>query len=399
MSDKDQLTMPELTDRIEGFFAEVPSLLAGVEGTVARGKAYREALYDAGLAGLDVPREYGGAGCGPTAKALFAKLSRGHVPEEDDIFTIGLGMAMPTLLEFGAEHLRRRYVEPALRGEEIWCQMYSEPGAGSDLASLQTRALRTANGWVINGQKIWTSRAELAQFAICLARTDVDVPKHKGITMFVVPMDQPGVTVRPIRQITGAFEFNEVFLDDVVVPDDHVVGEVDRGWPVAVALMQNERSAIGAGGGRRPVPFEMLRDLVHDRGRATDPGIRAALADCYIGQRLAQLVSELEAESVDAGKPLSAETSLGKLWRSTNGRAAAALVSEVAFAAGASWKPGDDREDWAFAVLDACALSLGGGTDEVQKNSIAEKVLGLPRDPYRTDKVPFRDLTVGTQRG
>lgn len=390
--------MPGLSERIERFFEELPPLLSGVEGMVARGKAYRKALCEAGLAGLDVPAGYGGGGYGPPAKALFAKLSRGRIPAEDDIFTIGLGMALPTLLEFAAEHLRRRYVEPALRGEEIWCQMYSEPGAGSDLAGLQTRALRTAGGWVLNGQKIWTSRAEIAQFAICLARTDVDAPKHKGITMFVVPMDQPGVTVRPIRQITGACEFNEVFLDDAVVPEDHVVGEVNGGWPVAVALMQNERSAIGSGGGRRPVPFEKLRDLVHDRGRAADPRVRGDLADCYIGQRLAELLSELEAESVDAGTPLGAETSLGKLWRSTNGRAAAALVGELAFATGTAWQTGDDREDWAYAVLDACALSLGGGTDEVQKNGIAEKVLGLPRDPYRTDKVPFRDLTVGTQR-
>ncbi|MEV0055900.1 acyl-CoA dehydrogenase family protein [Saccharopolyspora shandongensis] len=398
MSDMDQRTMLELSERLEGFFEELPPLLAGVEGMVERGKAYRKALYDAGLAGLEVPSEYSGGGYGPTSKALFARLSRGRVPAEDDIFTIGLGMAMPTLLEFGDEHLRRRYVEPALRGEEIWCQMYSEPGAGSDLAGLQTRALRTPGGWVLNGQKIWTSRAEVAQFAICLARTDVDVPKHKGITMFVVPMDQAGVKVRPIRQITGACEFNEVFLDDVLVPADHVVGEVDGGWPVAVALMQNERSAIGAGGGRRPVPFESLRDLVHDRDCAAEPRIREALADCYIGQRLSELLTELEADSVDAGVPLGAETSLGKLWRSTNGRAAADLVSELAFASGAAWKPGDDRENWAFAVLDSCALSLGGGTDEVQKNTIAEKVLGLPRDPYRTDKMPFRDLTVGTQR-
>ncbi len=386
----------DLAERVEAFFAALPALLDGVEGHLERGKTYRRALHDAELAGLDVPTEYGGGGFGPAEKALFTRLSRGRVPAEDDIFTIGLGMALPTLLEHGGQHLLRRYVRPALRGEEVWCQLYSEPGAGSDLAGLQTKAVPATNGWRLSGQKIWTSRAELAQFAICLARTDADVAKHKGITMFVLPMDQPEVTVRPIRQITGAHEFNEVFLDDAFVPADHVVGEVNQGWRVAVALLQTERSTIGSGGGRRPIPFDDLRDLARERDRATDPGIREALVDCYIGQRIAQLLTELEAESVDAGEPLGAQTSLGKLWRSTNGRMAAALASELAFANGAAWKPGDDREDWAFAVLDASALSLGGGTDEVQKNSLAEQVLGLPRDPYRTDQIPFRDLTVGT---
>ncbi len=388
----------DLDDRIERFLVALPEILHGHAGRVPRARAYRAALYDAGLAGLDVPAEYGGAGLGPAARIRFDQLAKGAVPSEDDVFTIGTGMAIPTILSHGSEQLRQRYVRPGLRGDEIWCQLYSEPGAGSDLAGLQTRATRTDRGWKLNGQKVWTSGAEVADLGICLARTNLDVPKHKGITMFVVPMRQPGVTVRPIEQITGASEFNEVFFDDVDIPEQNVVGECDRGWAVAVSLLRSERSTIGGGGGRQPVPFDRLRDLVAQRAElASSDTVRAALVDCLIGQRLAGLVDEYQAQSVAAGGRLGPETSVGKLWRSDNGRLASRLVADVAFTDGTSWEQDDDRDSWTFALLDACALSLGGGTDDVQRNTIAEQVLGLPRDPYRNDDVPFRDLRVGTQ--
>ncbi len=378
----------ELVARINTFLDTIPAALDGVDGLVPRAKAYRTALHTAGLAGLDVPTEYGGAGLDGAAVATFSSLTRGKLPPEADLFLIGLGMAIPTVLDHGSEELKKRYVEPALRGEEIWCQMYSEPGAGSDLAGMQTRATRTDEGWVLNGQKVWTSRAVESQFAICLARTNPDVPKHKGITMFVLPLEQPGVTIRPIQQITGVSEFNEIFLDNALVPADHVVGEVDAGWRVAVALLMKERQSIGSGGGRQPVAFPALLDLVDTSDLRDDPAVRAQLADCWIGQRLANLFDEHQAQLVHAGEPLGARTSMGKLWRSENGRRATSLVSRVAYAGGTSWSPGDDRDQWTFAVLDSCALSIGGGTDEVMKNGLAEQVLGLPVTRSPTTRCP-----------
>lgn len=388
----------EFATRVEAFFDAVPQVLDGVVGDVERGKAYRQALVGAGLAGLDVPTAYGGAGLDTVAKATFDTIARARAPREADLFMIGLGMCIPTILDHGSESLKARYVEKALRGEEIWCQMYSEPGAGSDLAALATRATRTDDGWSLSGQKVWTSQAQHAQFGICLARTDVDVPKHRGITMFVVPMDQPGVTVRPIPQITGDQEFNEVFLDDARVPADHHVGPIDGGWKVAVSLLLKERRSIGAGGGRQPVSLERLRDLVAASPLREVDHVRDRLVDAYLGQTLAALFDERQAHIVAAGGLLDGETSLGKLWRSVNGRLASELITEVAFAAGTSWEAGDSRDRWTWALLDACALPIGGGTDEVQKNAIAEQVLGLPKDPFQTDHIPFRELRTDATR-
>ncbi|HSL59335.1 MAG TPA: acyl-CoA dehydrogenase family protein, partial [Acidimicrobiales bacterium] len=235
----------DLRARIRRFFdVELPPVLDGVQGTLPRARAWRAALADAGLAGLGYPVEMGGSGGGPAEVALWREESRGRVPREDAVFGIGVGMALPTLRDQAPE-LARRFVPPGLRGEEIWCQLYSEPGAGSDLASLATRAVRDGDEWVVTGQKVWTSGAHHSQLAVLLARTNPDAPKHQGITMFVLPMAQAGVDVRPLRQMTGEVEFNEVFLDEARVPADWVVGAVDDGWRLAVALLAHERVSTG----------------------------------------------------------------------------------------------------------------------------------------------------------
>ena len=217
------------------------------DAAVERGKAFQNALADAGLAALTYPVEFGGAGLDAEHQKVFDEESADYeMPSRQ--FMVGIGICAPTLLEHGTDEQRRTYLPALLRADAIWCQLFSEPGAGSDVASLQTRAERDGDEWVVNGQKVWTSGAHYADYGLLVARTNRDVPKHRGISMFIVDMHSPGITSRPLRQIDGHAHFNEVFLDDVRLPADAVVGEVDDGWRVTLAMLANERVAIGAGG-------------------------------------------------------------------------------------------------------------------------------------------------------
>ena len=307
-------------------------------------------------------------------------------------------MAMPTIRDHGADELRARFLRPGLRGDEIWCQMYSEPGSGSDLAALTTRADLDGDEWIVSGQKVWTSGAQHSQFAILLARTDWDAPKHRGITMFVLPMEQPGVTVRPLVQMTGVSEFNEVFLDEARIPRGWVVGEVNGGWATAVALLGHERQQTGTGSmggastsrskaGRSPIPVDQLIALAARAGRTSDPIVRQDLARLHSGERI---VAWLGARGP--------HPSIGKLWRTRQGRAAADLAAVLAFPASPAWEPdlGDarnaDDDYFAYHVLNCRGMSLGGGTDEIQRNTLGERALGLPREPGPDRDTPFREL-------
>ena len=391
---------------LEGFRAEVrrffdealPAALGGVSGTVARARAWRGALFEHGLAAIDYPTAYGGRGLGADHVQIYRDESRGRVPREDAVFGIGVGMAMPTIRDHGNEDLKQHFLEPGLRGEHIWCQMYSEPGAGSDLGSLTTRATLDGDEWVVTGQKVWTSGAEQSQFAILLARTDWDAAKHRGITMFVLPMDQPGVTVRPLVQMTGVSEFNEIFLDEARIPAGWVVGDVNGGWATAVALLGHEREQTGtksmsgtaasrSKAGRSPIPVAQLVELAERAGRRDDPLVRQELARLHAGERIVAWIGARRAHP-----------SIGKLWRTRQGRAAADLAARLAFPASPAW-PADlsverNRDDdyFAYHILNCRGMSLGGGTDEIQRNTLGERVLGLPREPGPDRNTPFRDL-------
>jgi alkylation response protein AidB-like acyl-CoA dehydrogenase len=378
--------------RVRSFFADLPAVLEQHDGTMARAKAYRRALCDAGLAGISYPTELGGAGLPTEYDRAFRDESRDVLPGEDAMFGIGLGMTVPTLLEHGSVELQRRFVPPALRGDEIWCQLYSEPGAGSDLAGLTTRAVLDGDEWVITGQKVWTSGAQHADLGILIARTDFDVPKHSGITMFVLPMHQPGVTVRPLVQMTGVAEFNEVFLDEARVPADWVVGNVNGGWGIAVALLAHERTSLGRGNltdddskskaGRSPLPFSGLVARAREHDRLGDPLVRQELAAVYTGERL-----------VPWGTSRGLHPSIGKLWRTIQGRRAAQLAHLLGGATAAAWETDDVDDDYfAYHVLNCRGMSLGGGTDEIQKNTLGERVLGLPREPGPDRNTPFSEL-------
>lgn len=385
-------TIPEFLARVRGFFESLPEVLSPIQGTVARAKAYRRALYDAGLAGISYPRELGGAGLPAEYDDAFHEISREMAPGEDALFGLGLGMVVPTIRDHARSELQHRFIPPALSGDEVWCQLYSEPGAGSDLAGLTTRAVRDGDEWVITGQKVWTSQAHTADLGILLARTDFDVAKHSGITMFAIPMHQRGVTVRPLVQMTGVAEFNEVFLDEARVPGDWVVGDVNGGWSLAVALLAHERTSLGRGqltdddskskAGRSPLPYSGLLARAREHGRIDDPMIRQELAEVYTGERL-----------VPWGTSRGLHPSIGKLWRTIQGRRAAQLAHLLGGPAATAWTSDDvDADYWAYHVLNCRGMSLGGGTDEIQKNTLGERVLGLPREPGPDRNTPFSDL-------
>lgn len=388
-------SIDELERRTTDFFgalADRPARSGDDAGRVERGRSYRAELAAAGLVGISYPVEFGGQGLSADHEAAFRRASLPLLPPEEAVFGIGLGMVIPTIYEHGTDEQRRRFMPPALRGEEIWCQLYSEPGAGSDLAGLTCRAERDGDEWVVTGQKVWTSGAQHADLAILIARTDPDLPKHRGITMFAIDMRQPGVTVRPLVQMTGVAEFNEVFLDEARLPDEWVIGDVNGGWALAVALLAHERASLGRGttttadgsskAGRQPLPFAGLVDRARRMGRLDDPVVRQALAAVYTGERLIPLVARR-----------GVHPSVGKLWRTIQGRRAAQLAHELGGPLGAAWEPDDtDADYWAYHVLNIRGASLGGGTDEIQRNTLGERVLGLPREPGPGRDTPFRDL-------
>jgi len=374
----------------------------GEAGMVARAQAFQADLFDAGLAALTWPSEYGGQGLSGSYQTAFNEESSDHVLPTG-VYTIGFGMCIPTILAHGTEELKQRYVRPAARGEEIWCQLFSEPGAGSDVASLQTRAVRDGDEYVINGQKVWTSGAHYCDYGILLARSNTDVPKHKGLTMFVLDIHAPGVTVRPLRQINGASGFNEVFFDDVRIPADQVLGEVGEGWRVALTTLMNERVAIGTGrsGQRTASPLEPIAphlELARASGAIGDPLVRQALADLFIRSRILSFVGLRIRASVAAGRTPGPEGSIAKLAGTQLGWLSAQVAAGLAGPAAVAWSAeteGGGR--WSQLVVSAPASGIAGGTNEVMRNIIGERVLGLPKDPQVDRDLPFRDLLVGTQ--
>ena len=358
---------------------------------VRRCREWQATLYQGGWAGITWPTEYGGRGGTPMHQVIFNQ-EQAAFDVETGVFMVGIGMVGPTLIAHGTAGQKERYLDPLLRGEEIWCQLFSEPGAGSDLAGLSTRAVPDGGGgWVVNGQKVWTSGAHYSDFGILLARTDPGQPKHRGITYFVVDMRTAGIDVRPLRQINGGSHFNEVFLTDVRVPASGVVGEVNGGWGVALTTLANERTTIGGGTGG--VPFEALARLAEARGRSADPLVRQGLARAYTRQQLLRYLGLRVQTALSQGRPPGAESSVLKLAFSQHAVGTGDLGMVIEGTAGGL--AGHDAQDegfWQHTFLGQFAVRIGGGTDEIQKNVIGERVLGLPAD-VRVDKaISFRDL-------
>jgi len=355
-------------------------------------QTYQAALFGAGLAGLTWPQEFGGQGLPADAQRIFnEEAAYFEVPTR--ILGIALGMCGPTILVHGNDAQRRRFIEPMLRGDEIWCQLFSEPAAGSDIAAVQTRAVRDGDSWVVNGQKVWSSVAHHATWGLALVRTDLDAPKHAGLTMMIIDMHALGVEVRPLRQMDGGANFNEVFFTDVVVPAEHVLGEINDGWNVARTTLTNERYAVSGGRqGTTSIAAPVLR-LVRDLGLEPSPLVRQRLAELYTMDFILQQLQHRARYARERGLPAGPEGSVAKLVNAELQQRAAAIRLELVGLAGVACDPDDE---FVLAVMSAFVSSpasrIGGGTDEVQKNIIGERVLGLPREPSSDRDVPFRQV-------
>ncbi|MGA3153470.1 MAG: acyl-CoA dehydrogenase family protein [Streptosporangiaceae bacterium] len=370
----------------------------GTPASITEQKAFQAKLYDAGLAGITWPAEYGGQGLTNAEQIVFSRLARDYdLPV--GAFVIGIGMPGPTILECGSEQQKQRYLRPMLRGEEIWCQLFSEPGAGSDVASLQTSAVRDGDGWVLNGQKVWTTGAHYSDFGAVLARSDPAQPKHKGISMFIVDMHAPGVTVRPLRIATGSAPFNEVFFDNVALPAGSLIGTDNKGWDAAVVMLRSERIAIGTMTASRssPLSHESLAALAAKLGRGGDPAARRGLAELYARERAVALFGQLLREQAMSGRDPGARGSVAKLAAAELSRFAANVAADVLGDAIAGTDD-DEVRAVATAIVAVPGAAIAGGTNEIQRNIIGERVLGLAKDPGVDRDTPFSQLRVGTQK-
>jgi alkylation response protein AidB-like acyl-CoA dehydrogenase len=384
---------------------QVRDFLAGHDPAAMDRLAFLRARFDAGLAWVHYPAGLGGQGLSrdlqPAVDAEFAAAGApNNRPERNGI---GLGMAAPTILAYGSGEQQQRWLRPLWTGEEIWCQLFSEPGAGSDLAGLATRAVADAAGerWVVNGQKVWTSSAHLARWALLVARSDPGVPKHQGLTYFACDMTAPGVEVRPLRQITGEAEFNEVFLTDVAIPDADRIGPVGEGWKVATATLMNERVAIG--GGAAPREGGMIGSAARtwrEHPELRTPGLHDQLIRLWADAEVARLAGARLRQQLAAGQP-GPEGSAAKLVFARLNQEISGFEVELAGPDGLRYDDWTMRRpeganfygrDPGYRYLRARGNSIEGGTSEILRNIIAERVLGLPPEPRVDTGVPWKDL-------
>jgi len=335
---------------------------------------WQKRLHEAGYAGVSWPEEFGGRGATLIEQAIYGEeMARAKAPSTANL--LGLVMGGPVVIAHGTEEQKQRYLEPILSAEEIWCQGFSEPGSGSDLASLKTRAVKSEGGWSVTGQKVWTTLAHVSKWCMLVARTDQDAPKHKGLTYFLMDMEQDAVQVRPLHQITGEAEFSELFIEDAYIADENVLGGVGNGWSVAITTLMHERAGLGATAAASvKIALGQLIELAKERGVADDPIVR---------QGIASLLIEAEALRLNAWRGLTAimktgipgpEGSLPKLqWSAVNQG-----LTELAVTIQGEDGLAKDSE-WTYRFLRARANSIEGGTTEILKNIIAERVLGLPK--------------------
>jgi len=343
---------------------------------------WQRRLHAAGFVGLLWPREYGGHGAPPAQQAILnEELARAGAPQL--INRVGINNAGPTIISHGSETQKRRWLPPILSGDEIWCQLFSEPNAGSDLAAVRTRAEPAPGGFRVSGQKVWTSYAQFSKWAILLARTDASGPKHQGLTYFVFDMQGPGVTIRPLKQITGSTEFSEVFLDGAFVPDDAVIGRVGDGWTIAMHTLAHERGTGFAFKEQvlQRIDVEGLRRLARELGRSREPSVRQAIAAGWIDVEIMRLLNCRTLTRLERGLEPGAESSLVKLfWASLTQRLhQLALEIEGPYAQLTGGVRSIDDGRWQQAFLWSRVGAIAGGTSEVQANIIAQRLLGLPR--------------------
>jgi len=362
---------------------ETPPAFASLDDEVVWGRRWQAKLAADRWVGIHWPIEFGGRGASPVQVAIYnMEYARARAPQP--VNRVGVNNVGPTLLAFGTDDQKRRWVPPILDASEIWCQLFSEPGAGSDLAALSTRATPVDGGWLLNGQKVWTSYAQWSRWGICLARTDPDAPQHRGISYLIVDMEADGIEIRPLVQLTGEAEFNEVFFDDVFVPDDHLIGEPNHGWSVASTTLSHERGTIFAF--KEQVVHEVFLDelyaLADERGLLDDVATADALAQSFVETRVLRLHNTRTLSRLAKGIEPGPETSWVKLAWTDMTQALSSRAVDLCGETAPLWRgahdlPADGK--WQRQWLWSKAASVAGGTSEIQKNIVAERILGLPR--------------------
>jgi alkylation response protein AidB-like acyl-CoA dehydrogenase len=383
--------------RCRAFLAEHTS--SGSASSLEDDRKFLLAAAQAGLGGIIYPTEYGGAGLTLAHDKIWRE-AKAAFPQRDRSYIISHGMCLPVINQYGTPAQKQEFMAEIISGKSLWCQLFSEPGAGSDVASLQTRATRDGDEWVIKGQKVWTTFAHLCDFGLLIARTDVDVPKHAGISMFILDMHSPGVEIRPIHQIDGGSHFNEVFLTDVRIPLDRLLGELNAGWKLASSMLRYERVAIGAtGAGQiRQANFNTLVHHARANGSIASRVVRDQLIQLYILEHCKALVALRTRAELRADKTPGPDGSLGKLFGSNISRRCRDIALAIAGPGSIAWTAADpEGGQLQQYVLQTLQDGIAGGTDEIQRNIIGDRVLGLPREPTIDRGVAFRDLKVGTQ--
>ena len=362
-------------------------------------KIWQKRKYDAGWACIGWAPDFGGRGASPIEEVIWRQ-EESEYELPSNFFLIGQGMIGPTLMAWASEEDKARFLPPLASGEEVWCQLFSEPAGGSDLAALRTRAERDGDDWIINGQKIWTSGAHYSDYGVIVVRTDPNVPKHKGLSYFYIDMKAPGVEVKPIKQLTGDADFNEVYFTDVRISDSCRLGGVGQGWQVALTTLMNERAAIGGGFGQMDVSMAMsvVQDLEIDGQPAlSNAAVRARLADWYVQEAGLKYTGYRSLTALSRGALPGPENSIGKLVGAPKMQAMASYLMDLLGASGAvvdenlATKAGIIQR----AYMGAPGLRIAGGTDEIMANIIAERVLGLPQEPRLDKGIPFNEVPTG----
>ena len=375
----------------------VKNMNVGNKSLLEAASEWQKKKYDAGWAMIHWPKEFGGIGATPIERIIWAQEeSKFNVPK--GVYEIGLGMAGPVMMEYATDEQKERYLPPMAEGKEIWCQLFSEPSAGSDVAGLRSKAVQDGENWIVNGQKVWTSGAHFSDYGILVVRHDPGLEKHKGLTFFFVDMKSPGIDVKPIKQLTGGSSFNEVYFNDVVIPDSQRLGEIGDGWKVAITTLMNERLAVGdADGVDANEAFELAKK--HDNGGEQlidNNAVRESIADWYCEASGLKNTKLRTMSALSRGDTPGPEASITKIVSANKLQAIGNFGMDASDMSGMLMEEDSDFVKFQMAWMGAAGLRIAGGTDEILKNIIAERVLGLPQEARADKGLPFKDIPSGS---
>ena len=375
----------------------IKNMNVGNKSLLEAASEWQKKKYDAGWAMIHWPKEFGGIGATPIERIIWAQEeSKFNVPK--GVYEIGLGMAGPVMMEYATDEQKERYLPPMAEGKEIWCQLFSEPSAGSDVAGLRSKAVQDGENWIVNGQKVWTSGAHFSDYGILVVRHDPGLEKHKGLTFFFVDMKSPGIDVKPIKQLTGGSSFNEVYFNDVVIPDSQRLGEIGDGWKVAITTLMNERLAVGdADGVDANEAFELAKK--HDKGGEQlidNNAVRESIADWYCEASGLKNTKLRTMSALSRGDTPGPEASITKIVSANKLQAIGNFGMDASDMSGMLMEEDSDFIKFQMAWMGAAGLRIAGGTDEILKNIIAERVLGLPQEARADKGLPFKDIPSGS---